>query len=300
MASRIKVDEITTVGETGNIVIPGNVGIDGSQGTGCWKLPKGTDAQRPSASGGEIRFNTTNSTLEFHDGTEFVGVKKDFGLDGSTAQKASTSALAIKQLTGTTTDGYYWIQHANFNNGNAFEVYCDMNEDGGGWTLVHTVQGSNGQWNNSNINSRNVNSATLSDNYSILGCVDNIKQSGTWQFMIGAGNSGSWTKAKGGIFNASASASFQDSTPRTGGFARVQDFPNSYFGNGNMYERVPWINQGSGNPHPAALFTTFPGSPNWWGTITEGRSGGTSYITGPWMSSSSGGGRDNYKWVWVR
>ena len=78
MASRIKVDEITTVGETGNIVIPGNVGIDGSQGTGCWKLPKGTEAQRPSASGGEIRFNTTTSTLEFHDGTEFVGVKKDF------------------------------------------------------------------------------------------------------------------------------------------------------------------------------------------------------------------------------
>ena len=37
MASKLKVDEITTVGETGNIVIPGNVGIDGSQGTGCWK-----------------------------------------------------------------------------------------------------------------------------------------------------------------------------------------------------------------------------------------------------------------------
>ena len=36
MASKLKVDEITTVGETGNIVIPGNVGIDGSQGTGCW------------------------------------------------------------------------------------------------------------------------------------------------------------------------------------------------------------------------------------------------------------------------
>ena len=117
--------------------------------------------------------------------------------------------------------------------------------------------------------------------------------------MIGAANSGSWTKAKGGIFNAAASASFQDSTPRTGGFSRSTDFPNSLFGNGNMYERVPWINQGGYGPHPAALFTTYPGTPNWWGTITEG-GGNTSYITGPWMSSSSGGGRDNYKWVWVR
>ena len=169
MASKIKVDEITTVSETGNVTIPGNVGLDGSQATTAWKLPKGTEAQRPSASGGEIRFNTSSNNLEFHDGTEFVGVKKDFGLDGSSAAKASTSALAIKQLTGTTTDGFYWIQHANFNNGNAFEVYCDMNEDGGGWTLVHTVAGNNNQWNNSNINERNVNSATLSDNYSILG-----------------------------------------------------------------------------------------------------------------------------------
>ena len=31
---------------------------------------------------------------------------------------------------GYHTDGFYWIQHASFNNGTAFEVYCDMNEDG--------------------------------------------------------------------------------------------------------------------------------------------------------------------------
>ena len=59
MASKIKVDEITTINETGNLVIPGNVGLDGSQANSVWKLPRGTDAERPAATGGEIRFNTS-------------------------------------------------------------------------------------------------------------------------------------------------------------------------------------------------------------------------------------------------
>ena len=44
MASKIKVDEITTVSETGDLIIPGNVGFDGSQANSSWKLPKGTTA----------------------------------------------------------------------------------------------------------------------------------------------------------------------------------------------------------------------------------------------------------------
>ena len=92
MASKIKVDEITTVSETGDVTIPGGVGLDGSQSTACWKLPKGTESQRPTGGGGEIRFNTDSNNLEFHNGTEFVGVKQDLGLDGSSPAKASTSA----------------------------------------------------------------------------------------------------------------------------------------------------------------------------------------------------------------
>ena len=71
MASKIKVDEITTVSETGDLIIPGNVGFDGSQANSSWKLPKGTTAQRPTASGGEIRYNTSDNRLEFYNGTEW-------------------------------------------------------------------------------------------------------------------------------------------------------------------------------------------------------------------------------------
>ena len=74
MASKIKVDQITTVSETGDIVIPGNVGLDGSQATTSWQLPKGTDGQRPSATGGEIRYNTSVNRLEFYNGTEWFQI----------------------------------------------------------------------------------------------------------------------------------------------------------------------------------------------------------------------------------
>ena len=52
-------------------------------------------------------------------------------LDGSTSAKANTSASAIKTLTSTTTDGYYYIQASGM--ANPVRLWCDMNTDGGGY-----------------------------------------------------------------------------------------------------------------------------------------------------------------------
>jgi hypothetical protein len=53
--------------------------------------------------------------------------------DGSSAANAGGSALQIKQRTGTTTNGLYWIKPPN---GPAEQVWCDMNTAGGGWILI--------------------------------------------------------------------------------------------------------------------------------------------------------------------
>ena len=53
--------------------------------------------------------------------------------DGSSVARAATSASAIKTLTGTTTNGFYWVNPGGLG---ALLLWCDMNYDGGGWHLV--------------------------------------------------------------------------------------------------------------------------------------------------------------------
>ena len=57
--------------------------------------------------------------------------------DGSSIVRAAASGAAIKSLTGTTTNGFYWINPGGLG---AIQVYIDMNYSGGGltggWVLV--------------------------------------------------------------------------------------------------------------------------------------------------------------------
>ena len=66
---------------TGNIGIGSEspvTDVDISQKTGAVALPQGTTAQRPSGSSPYIRYNTTNSALEFYNGTDWVEIITDY------------------------------------------------------------------------------------------------------------------------------------------------------------------------------------------------------------------------------
>jgi hypothetical protein len=176
----------------------------------------------------------------------------------------------------------------------------------GGWTLIHSNQAGNGvDWNNSNLLGLNQTSPNLNGGaYSILSWAPTIRsQDSTYWVYLMEANSSTTRGNYGGIIHASTSDSFQDSTPRTGNYYRQETLPNSTFqgandSNDTCYDRVLWINQGGYSPHPSALLTTYPGTPNWWGTLTEGGSS-RGYGTGPYMNSA-GLGTPSYTWLWVK
>jgi len=79
---------------------------------------------------------TSTFTIAANDGTNTT--TKSFTItrkwrDGSTSALAGTSAQAIKNETGLTTNGDYWIQPPGQT---AYQIYCDMSQLGGAWMCV--------------------------------------------------------------------------------------------------------------------------------------------------------------------
>lgn len=88
---------------------------------------------------------TTSSANVYIDRT--FTYRLTFTTDGSTSARAGVSAVLIKQITGTTTDGLYYIRPNNA--GPVQQIYCDMNTDGGGWMMMarsHPTTGPSSGW----------------------------------------------------------------------------------------------------------------------------------------------------------
>tara|TARA_R100001440_G_scaffold54406_1_gene74223 strand:- start:186 stop:6605 length:6420 start_codon:yes stop_codon:yes gene_type:complete len=79
------------------------VAIDAGSKTDAILLPKGTTAQRPSGAAGQLRFNTTLSRFEGHDGTSFG----EIGGSGT-----STSSLSVNTFTGDGSETAFTLSQA--------------------------------------------------------------------------------------------------------------------------------------------------------------------------------------------
>jgi hypothetical protein len=100
--------------------------------TAALKLPNGSTGQRPTPANGYFRYNNSigNGIIEYYNaGGSWLTLS--VAADGSSAAQAGFSAQTIKNLSGTTTSGYYWITLG----GTPRQVWCDMSTSIG-WMLA--------------------------------------------------------------------------------------------------------------------------------------------------------------------
>ncbi len=60
---------------------------------------------------------------------------------GQTKEFPAASCASLLAVAPETKDGAYWVDPNGGDSGDAFQVYCDMTSDGGGWAMVVTIDG---------------------------------------------------------------------------------------------------------------------------------------------------------------
>ena len=99
---------------------------------GTLKLPLWTDSTRPAGpETGMFGYNTEQEYLEYYNGTEWLAAGSSGAPDGLSAQTAAVSATQLKADYPAYTSGNYYYNIG----GTVYQIYTDMETDGGGWMM---------------------------------------------------------------------------------------------------------------------------------------------------------------------
>jgi len=231
-----------------------------------------------------------------------IGYNINVSADGTSPERAALSARAIKAKFPASSSGLYWVVNPNANSGNPFQVYCDMETDGGGWMLLVQNASINGatkmNYTNYSLTSQTSpptarSRADVNKSYSILAWADHFKNPNKpFQYMIDANDRGLW----GGIWTANDPLYTFNQTSNTATditlSTKFSDW--SYNGNG-IEERMPWVETSATSN--GKLTTSVSSSSAWWGTLIEASS---SFSPAPWISGVSGVDNPGVIWYWMR
>jgi hypothetical protein len=235
-----------------------------------------------------------------------IGYSINISADGSSPERAAPSARAIKARFPGSASGLYWVVNPNVNSGNPFQVYCDMETDGGGWMLLVQNASINGatKMNHTNYSLTSQTSpptarsrVDVNKSYSILAWADHFKNPNKpFQYMMDAVDRGQW----GGIWTANdPSYTFNQTTNTATNITLNTKFSAWNYSTNGIEERMPWV--AASATSSGKLTTSVSNSSAWWGTIIEA---GSSYSPAHWISTGVSGvsGTDNpgVIWYWMR
>lgn len=116
---------------------------------------------------------------------DFTGTRLTCNIDINVTSIPFSNCLAYFNA-GSTTDGVYTIDSDGVGGNPAYNCYCDMTSNGGGWTLVFNHNTAGGYWtNDTEASEHNINIPGLTTNkYSILSKLDDIKSAASYEFRL--------------------------------------------------------------------------------------------------------------------